>query len=103
MFPSKVESVLCNFPDLSPYYLLEFERRGFADNIILNVELKRGKDDLERSHIYDISESIKRSLNNDLGVYMKVRMYSSGVLERCESKRKAVNKRRKNADSIYIA
>ncbi|QEM82270.1 phenylacetate--CoA ligase family protein [Halomonas binhaiensis] len=103
MFPSQVETVLCDFPELSPYYLLEIEKHGFSDHVILNVELSRGKYNFERSQIYDISERLRKSLKDDLGVHIDIKIFNPGVLERCESKRKTVNDKRENADSSYIA
>ncbi|WNK19571.1 phenylacetate--CoA ligase [Halomonas piscis] len=102
IFPSQVGAVLCNYSDLSPYYLLEIERRGFSDNVILNVELARGKHNLERSHVYNVSENLKKYLKDELGIYIDVKMYNPGVLERFTSKRQTVNDKRENAGSGYI-
>lgn len=87
VFPSQIETALCNFSGLSSYYLLEIEKFGFSDHAILYVGLMSEKYNFEISQIHEISEKLRKSLKDDLGVHIDINIFSPGVLERFELKR----------------
>lgn len=90
VFPSMVESVLLDIPDVEPYYLLLVDRIGNLDQLEVQVEVseKLFSDEVRKLEI--LSSTINKELESALGVSAKVRLVEPKTLERSEGKAKRV-------------
>ena len=42
VFPTQIEEMICRVPDLSPQYLIEVDKDGHLDTVVVNVEIDAG-------------------------------------------------------------
>ena len=94
VFPSQIEEVVLGVEGLGPHYEIVVEREGYADKLIVRVELAEPTDnfgDLER-----ISASVRNKLRVILGLDAKIKLESPNTLQRFEGKAKRVKDLRKN-------
>jgi len=90
VFPSQIESVLLEFPEVAPYYMLVVTREGVLDALEVRVELSEKLFSDEVKKLEDLNKRIVRELQNDLGVAVKVTLVSPRSIERSEGKAKRI-------------
>lgn len=84
LYPSEVERVLLQTPEVSSEYRLVLERPGAMDQLTLEVELAA------RAAEGALAERIQGQLKRELGVTAIVRLVPPGTLPRAEGKAKRV-------------
>jgi len=94
VFPSMVESVLLNIPNVEPYYLLVVERRNNLDELEVWVEVSEKAFSDEVRKLEQLGKTITKELESALGVSVKVRLVEPKSLQRSEGKAKRVEDRR---------
>ncbi|MBE5817297.1 MAG: phenylacetate--CoA ligase, partial [Clostridiales bacterium] len=90
VFPSQIESVLLEFPEVAPYYMLVVTREGVLDALEVRVELSEKLFSDEVKKLEDLNKRIVRELQNVLGVAVKVTLVSPRSIERSEGKAKRI-------------
>ena len=89
VFPSQIEELLLQKPELSPHYQIELNRAGNMDEVTLHVEEKPDAND-SQAQASDLQQRIK----NLVGISCQIKVHSSGGLPRSEGKAKRVIDRR---------
>ena len=89
VFPSQIEELLLQKPELSPHYQIELNRAGNMDEVTLHVEEKPDANDAQ-AQASDLQQRIK----NLVGISCRMQVHSSGGLPRSEGKAKRVIDRR---------
>ena len=90
LFPSEIESVVLEFPQVSPNYQLILRRENMLDNLEIVVELVDGSL-LERySEVEKLSREISERLNSVLGLRAKLRLAEPKTIERTAGKAKRI-------------
>ncbi len=90
IFPSMVESVLLNIPGVEPYYLLIVERKGTLDQLEVQVELSERLFSDEVRKLEELGKVIRRELESNLGIGVKVRLVEPKSIPRSEGKAQRV-------------
>ena len=90
VFPSQIESVLLDFPEVAPYYMLVVTREGVLDALEVRVELSEKLFSDEVKKLEDLNKRIVRELQTVLGVAVKVTLVSPKSIERSEGKAKRI-------------
>ncbi|MDR1000911.1 MAG: phenylacetate--CoA ligase [Clostridiales bacterium] len=90
VYPSQIESVILGMEHISPYYQLIITRKGYVDNMEVQVEmiddaLLESYTDLER-----VENAVRAKLHTVLGLECKVRLREPGAIERTTGKAKRV-------------
>ena len=94
VFPSQVESVLLEVPEVSANYVIIVDRQGTMDTIEVKVELDEKYIPDEIGELERITNSIKHKLNSVLRIGVKVTLAEHKTIERSEGKAKRVIDRR---------
>lgn len=88
VFPSQIEEVILNVPELGPHYEIIVEREGYSDKLSIRVELTKVTDSY--SELERIKNTVKNKLRIVLGLDAKIMLESPNTLQRFEGKAKRV-------------
>src|SRR5690348_2370866 len=95
LFPSQIEAVLGNEPQLAPHYLLEVRRPQALDELDVLVEMRpelSGK--LSAEDIDGLAQRAQHLIKSYIGLSTTVRVLEPGTIERSQGKAKRVVDRR---------
>ena len=90
LFPSEIESVVLEFPQVSPNYQLILRRENMLDNLEIVVELVDGSLLEKYSEVEKLSREISERLNSVLGLRAKLRLAEPKTIERTAGKAKRI-------------
>ena len=94
VFPSMVETVLLNIPDVEPHYVLVLDRIGNLDELEVQVEVSEKVFSDEVRKLEELGRVINSELESTLGVAVKVRLVEPKSIERSEGKARRIIDRR---------
>jgi len=95
VFPSQIESVLCDIEGTEPHYQIIVERKGALDDVTVLVEVSESIFFDEMKKQSELVDLIRRRLSSELGISVDVKLVEKKTLERFEGKAKRVIDRRK--------
>ncbi|HKK42607.1 MAG TPA: phenylacetate--CoA ligase [Bacteroidales bacterium] len=95
LFPSQVESVLLEISETKPHYLLIVDRVNNLDTLELKVEVDEAFFQDRISQLESLRQKIQSTLENALGLGIKVMLVEPKAIERSEGKAKRVIDKRK--------
>jgi phenylacetate-CoA ligase len=95
LFPSQVESVLLEMSETKPHYLLIVDRVNNLDTLELKVEVDEEFFADKISQLESLRQKITNTLENSLGLSIKVTLVEPKMIERSEGKAKRVIDNRK--------
>ena len=95
VFPSQVESVICEIPQLEPHYLLIIDRVNNLDTFEVQVEVKDEFFSDEMSKLLELKKQINHRLQSVLGISPDVKLVEPRSIERSQGKAKRVIDKRK--------
>ncbi|WP_041427773.1 phenylacetate--CoA ligase family protein [Syntrophomonas wolfei] len=90
VFPSMVESVLLNIPGVEPHYLLIVDRKGNLDQLEVQVEVSERLFSDEVRKLEELGGLIRKDLESNLGIGVKVRLVEPKSIPRSEGKAQRV-------------
>lgn len=90
VFPSMVESVLLNIPGVEPHYLLIVDRKGNLDELEVQVEVSERLFSDEVRKLEELGGLIRKNLESNLGIGVKVRLVEPKSIPRSEGKAQRV-------------
>lgn len=90
LFPSQIESVVLEFPQVSPNYQLILRRENMLDNLEVVVELVDGSLLDKYSEVKELENRIKARLHSVLGLKCKLRLAEPKSIERTTGKAKRI-------------
>ncbi len=82
VFPSQIESVIMQIPQISPHYMLYIRREGYHDALEVQVELTDGSVLASFAELEELTASIRSKLRVVLGLDAKVKLVGPKALER---------------------
>ncbi len=94
VFPSQVEHTLLGIPEVSSHFMIEVDRIGALDKMLVKVELNPEAFSDKINDILDIRRKVGYTLKNMLNVSVDVEISEPGSLPRFEGKAKRVIDRR---------
>ncbi|MDR1562164.1 MAG: phenylacetate--CoA ligase [Dysgonamonadaceae bacterium] len=96
VFPSQVESVICELPELEPHYLLVVDRgSNNLDTFEVRVEVKEEYYSDEMGKMLDLRKRIAHRLQSVLGLQPDLKLVEPRSIERSQGKAKRVIDNRK--------
>lgn len=90
VFPSQVESVLMEIEGISPHYQIIVSKKGYLDEIEVQVELSEENFDGAYRNLEKTERKIKERLNSVLSISAKVKLVEPKSIARSEGKAKRV-------------
>ncbi len=94
VFPSQVESVLLEFGEAEPHYLLVVDRKGDLDDLEIWVELSEKMFSDEIKHLEKLEGRIRHKILSVLNINIKIKFVEPRTIPRSEGKAKRVMDRR---------
>ncbi|MDR1517896.1 MAG: phenylacetate--CoA ligase [Dysgonamonadaceae bacterium] len=95
VFPSQVESVICELPQLEPHYLLVVDRINNLDTLEVHVEVNEAFYSDEVNKMLEIRKDVVHRLQSVLGILPDVKLVEPRSIERSQGKAKRVVDKRK--------
>jgi phenylacetate-CoA ligase len=93
VFPSQIEELILQRPNLAPHYVCELTRDGPMDALTVRVELKAGEHH-DGSDAVGAAAALEHAVKTYIGVTVAVRVEPPGAIERSVGKaRRVVDKR----------
>ncbi|AIY90718.1 Phenylacetate-coenzyme A ligase [Geoglobus acetivorans] len=90
VYPSQIEHVLMNLPEVGDHFQVVITRNGSLDEITVRVEMR---DEIFTGELRDFSRirnNVMRALQKELSIRVNVDLVEKGTLERFEGKAKRV-------------
>lgn len=95
VFPSQVETVICEIPELEPHYKIFVDRINNLDSFEVHVEVKEEFYSDEINRMLSLRKQITHRLQSVLGISPAVKLVEPRSIERSEGKAKRVFDKRK--------
>ncbi|MCG7854257.1 MAG: phenylacetate--CoA ligase [Methanoregulaceae archaeon] len=95
VFPSQVEYTLMTVPEVGEHFMIEVDRKGALDDMLVKVEVTREAFSDKITDLMAIRKNVEHRLRNALNVAVNVELVEPGSLPRFEGKAKRVIDRRK--------
>jgi phenylacetate-CoA ligase len=95
VFPSQVEEALLRVEGTAPHYLIEVDRPGTLDNVVVKVEVRPQDFSDAMREMVGLRDRIDREIHAVTGIRMAVELVAPGTLQRSEGKAKRVLDHRK--------
>ncbi|MFP4477315.1 MAG: phenylacetate--CoA ligase family protein [Desulfatibacillaceae bacterium] len=86
VFPSQIESVLVEIPEVEPHYQLVVDREGTLDTLVVNVEVGEQAFSDEIKEMQNLENKISTHIKELLGVTARVRLVEPKGIARSEGK-----------------
>jgi phenylacetate-CoA ligase len=90
VFPSQVEAVICELPQLEPHYLLIVDRINNLDTFEVQVEVKEDFYSDEMGQMLNLRKQIAHRLQSVLGISPDLKLVEPRSIERSQGKAKRV-------------
>jgi len=95
VFPSQVEEALLRVEGTAPHYLIEVDRPGTLDDVVVKVEIRPRDFKDEMRQMVDLRDRIDHEIHSITGIRMKVELVAPNTLARSEGKAQRVRDHRK--------
>jgi len=90
IFPSQIESLLLDIPEVEPQYVLVVRKKGYLDHLTVRVEAKREIYDQGPAKEAEVEKKISEHLKGMLGIGITVKLVEPKLIERSEGKAKRI-------------
>lgn len=95
VFPSQVESVICELEELEPHYFIVVDRINNLDTFEIQVEVKEEFYSDEVTKMLSLKKRITHRLQSVIGLSPDIKLVEPRSIERSQGKAKRVNDKRK--------
>ncbi|MFI3259702.1 MAG: phenylacetate--CoA ligase [Rikenellaceae bacterium] len=95
VFPTQIEEVILNIPELEPHYLIEVDRVNNQDTFEVKVEVKGESFSDNIADMIEIKKKVLASMHSMLGLNPTVKLVAPRTIERSQGKAVRVIDRRK--------
>lgn len=95
VFPSQIESILLEFPEYEPYFMIEVDRVNNTDTFQIQVEVKPEFYTDKINQLVRIKDRLTSRIQNVIGIQPEVRIVQPNTIERSTGKSKRAIDHRK--------
>jgi phenylacetate-CoA ligase len=97
VFPSQIESLLLEVPEVEPQYVIVLKKKGYLDAMGIDVESTPEVYNAGKERISEIEKRIAAKIKGIIGIGAKVRIVPPKSITRSEGKAKRVFDQRKSS------
>ena len=90
VFPSQIESLLLDIPEVEPQYVLIVRKKGYLDHLIVHVEAKQEIYDAGERKRAEVEQRIADHIKEIVGISVGVNLVEPKSIARSEGKAKRV-------------
>lgn len=95
VFPSQIESILLEFPEYEPYFLIEVDRVDNTDTFQIQVEVKPGFYTDKINQLVRLKQRLAARIQSVIGIQPDIRIVQPNTIERTTGKaRRAIDHRK---------
>ncbi|MBP1714867.1 MAG: phenylacetate-coenzyme ligase [Deltaproteobacteria bacterium] len=95
VFPSQIESVLLEIPEVEPQYVIIVRKKGYLDQLHVDVEAKKEVYDSGPQKISEVEKMVEGRMRGVIGIGIKIRLVPPKSITRSEGKAKRIFDERK--------
>ena len=95
VFPSQIESLLLEVKEIEPQYVIFVRKKGYLDQLHLDVEAKKETYDAGPQKIAEVEKMVEAKIRGMVGIGIKIRLVPPKSITRSEGKAKRVIDERK--------
>ena len=95
VFPSQVESILLEFPEYEPYFLIEVDRINNTDTFDIQVEVKPEFYTDQVNELVRLRQRLTSRIQSVIGIQPAIKIVQPGTIERSTGKAKRAIDHRK--------
>ena len=95
VFPSQIESLLLDIPEVEPQYVIIVRKKGYLDQLHVDVEAKKEVYEMGPQKISEVERMIEGKMRGMIGIGIKIRLVPPKSITRSEGKAKRVFDERK--------
>jgi phenylacetate-CoA ligase len=90
VFPSQIESLLLDVPEVEPQYVIILKKKGYLDAISIDVESRPEVYEAGKERISEIEKKISAKIKGIIGIGATIRIVPPKTITRSEGKAKRV-------------
>jgi phenylacetate-CoA ligase len=90
VFPSQVESVIMEFEEMEPHYLIRVQKKGYLDAMTVEAEVKREVYDLGAKHLTELTKQVIGRFQQVIGIKIPFTIVPYNSIPRSEGKAKRI-------------
>ncbi|MDR1397806.1 MAG: phenylacetate--CoA ligase [Desulfarculales bacterium] len=90
VFPSQIESLLLDTPEVEPQYVIVVRKKGHLDALSVDVEAKAHIYEQGQDIIREIAKKVEKHIHGVIGIHVAVRLVAPRSIQRSEGKAKRV-------------
>ncbi len=90
VFPSQIESLLLDIPEVEPQYVLVVRKKGYLDHLTVRVEAKKEVYDAGPDKEAEIEKKVEEHIKGMMGISVRVRLVEPKLIARSEGKAKRI-------------
>jgi phenylacetate-CoA ligase len=90
IFPSQIESLLLDIPEVEPQYVLVVRKKGYLDHLTVRVEARREVYDAGPEKEAEVERKIADHLKGNIGINIRVQLVEPKLIARSEGKAKRI-------------
>lgn len=90
VFPSQIESLLLDFEEVEPQYVLVVRKKGYLDHLTIRVEAKREIYEAGPDKEAEVEKKISKHIKGMLGLSARVQLVEPKLIARSEGKAKRI-------------
>ncbi len=95
VFPSQIEAVIMNFPEVEPIYQIRVFKKGYLDSIKVELEAKPEVYSQGKEALVALAKRVSSRIHDVVGINAPVEVVPLGTIARSEGKAKRVIDERK--------
>jgi phenylacetate-CoA ligase len=100
VFPSQIEEALLRVEGTAPHYVIEIDRPGTLDEVIVRVEIRTQDFSDKMSAMHALRDRIAHAIHAITGIHMTVELADPKTIQRSEGKAKRVVDHRKEKGKL---
>ncbi len=90
LYPSQIESILLEIPEVSPQYVIVVSKHGYLDRLAIDVEARKEIYDQGEARLHEVETKIQQRIKGVIGLTAHVRIVPYKIIERSEGKARRV-------------
>jgi len=90
VFPSQIETVLMEFPEVEPLYQIRLRKKGYIDHILVEIEVNPAVYEAGQQKLDELSKKISHRIQQVIGINVPVNILPAESIERSIGKAKRV-------------
>ncbi|MBU2550901.1 MAG: phenylacetate--CoA ligase [Proteobacteria bacterium] len=90
VFPSQIEAMIMDFPEMEPHYLIRVFKKGYLDNLTVEAEAKEDVYGRGQGALDELRQKISAHIHQTIGINVPVTIAPFNSIARSEGKAKRV-------------